>query len=150
MDEFNDSIFNQEQHDNPSTAFLAKKQAGLTANVKGLQNALHDNKASAASGELDWNKLLMNAPDQASKMRIRQAKEIYLEEAKWKQWEEAQLVQEGKISEILSKPIHERNKSWYDDLQRNNPVAYWDVKVQAQKRRDKATMGLGWHLKGIK
>jgi hypothetical protein len=144
-----DNIFNQEQHPNEATAAIAKKHNSLTANSKALQNNFHD-LHKEASREPDWSRMLMQAQSQQAKMQIRAAREVYEEEAKYKAWEAVQQVQDAKISSILSRPTHERNKQFYDDLQRNNPVAFWDVRIQAQKRRDKGTAGLGWHLKGGK
>ncbi|WON72756.1 hypothetical protein [Nitrosospira sp. Is2] len=144
-----DSIFNQEHHSNEATAFLAKKHNSVNEQVKGMRNAFHD-LHKEATGEPDWASMLANATSQQAKMQIRAARETYEEEAKYKAWEAVQKVQEGKISTILSKPITERNKAYYDNLQKTDPNSYWDTKVQAQRRRDIKTLGLAYYLKGVK
>lgn len=146
MDEYNDSIFNQEQHPNEVIATLAKKHNSLTANVKGLQNALHGiNKDE--SREPQWDRMLMQAASQQAKMQVRAARDAYLEDEKAKVWEAMQVQNDGKINQILAKPIHERNKAYYDNLQKADPVAFWDTKVCQQRKQDKEKLGLAYHLK---
>ncbi|PTR15253.1 hypothetical protein C8R31_104282 [Nitrosospira sp. Nsp2] len=141
-----DSIFNQEHHSNEATAFLAKKHNSVMEQVKGMRNAFHD-LHKEATAEPDWSRMLMQAQSQQAKMQIRAARETYEEEAKYKAWEAIQKVQDGKVTQILSKPLHERNKQFYDELRRSDVQSYYDTKVQAQRRRDIQTLGLAYHLK---
>lgn len=140
----------QEKSSNEATAFLAKKNAGVNEQIKGMRNAIHNINKDPNDKEPDWASMLANAKDGLTRMNIRSAREAYNEEMKFNAWEAMQKVQEGKVSSILSKPITERNKAWYDNLQKTDPNSYWDTKVQAQRRRDISTLGLAYHLKGVK
>lgn len=145
-----ESIFNQEAHDNPSTAAIAKKHNSVNEQVKGLASTLRGIHKDEGDAEPDWQGMLLNAKDSTAKMHIRAAREAYKDEQKFKAFEVQQQAQEAKVTNILTTPLHERNKAFYEELQRNSPSLYWNVRIQRQKQRDKETMGLGFHLKGSK
>jgi small-conductance mechanosensitive channel len=143
------SIFNQETHDNPSTAAIAKKHNAVNEQVKNLASTLRGIWKEADS-EPDWQGMLLAAKDSTTKMKIRAAREAYKDEQKFKAFEAQQEAQAAKVTTILTTPQHQRNKSFYEELMRSDPSSYWDVRIQRQKQRDRETMGLGFHLKGSK
>ncbi|SFH61226.1 hypothetical protein SAMN05216299_1353 [Nitrosospira sp. Nsp14] len=144
---FKTSIFDQEESTSESTAFLAKKQNAINEQVKGMTNVFHDLRKDDSDTEPDWQRMLLNAKDSREKMEVRITRERWQEEQKYKLFEEAQAIREGKVNGVLSTPPNLRNKFFYDELQKNDPNTYWDNKVQRQRLNDKKSLGLGFHLR---
>lgn len=149
MNIFDDVIEQQTTHNNPVTQELAKKQMNINEQVREMASIFHkvqkDEKDS--DPEPDWSGLLLNAKDATQKMRIRAAREQWQEDQKIRIFEEQQARFDERVNRLLSTPQAQRNKFFYEELQKIDPNAYWDSRVQKQRQRDRETLKLAYHLK---
>lgn len=120
-------------------------EAPKTDNRDPLQKAAALFHKPTEGSEPDWQALLLNAKDGAEKMKIRSARETYQAEQKFIAFQEAQAAEQARIEQVMKSPG--RNKQFYEELQRNDPRAYWSVPVQRQIKADRAKMGLSYYLK---
>jgi hypothetical protein len=141
------SIFDQTNHDNPSTAAIAKKQAGINEATREMTNIFRDIRKDDDGDTPNWSFMLANAVSSTQKMQVRAAKEEYELQAKHDAWEQAQVRNDARIDSILKKPLHERNKQFWDELQKADSSSFWNARCQRQRQMDKKTLGLAFHLK---
>lgn len=136
-----DSIFKthevkqENRHDTRGTA---------TAKAAGLAQQLHA-ISHQESGEPDWQGMLLQCTSGIDKMKVKEAKAAWQDEQKYKAHLEAQAAMDARIAAIKTMP--NRNKAFYERLQREDGRVYWSTEVQRQIKADKAAMGLGWHSK---
>lgn len=147
MNIFDDVMEQQAEHDNPATAAIAKKQMSLNDQVREMSSLFHQVRKDESDKEPDWKSMLLNATDATQKMRIRAAREAWQEDQKIRIFEEQQAAFDQRVNRLLSTPQAQRNKFFYEDLQKNEPSIYWDSRVQKQRQRDRETLKLAYHLK---
>lgn len=147
MNIFDDVIEQQTDHDNPATAAIAKKQVSLNEQVREMAGALYKANKDESDKEPDWSFLIRNAKSQAEKWKVMAARDAYQEDQKMRIFEEQQARFDERVNRLLSTPLAQRNKFFYEDLQRNDPNVYFDSRVQRQRQRDRETLKLAYHLK---
>lgn len=115
-----------------------------SAKAAGLAQQLHANTHQASS-EPDWQGMLLSASGGIEKMKIKEAKAAWQEEQKYKANLEVQAATDQRIAAIKNMP--NRNKAFYERLQREDGRVYWSVEVQRQMKMDKAALGLNFFSK---
>lgn len=116
-----------------------------TEKAIGLAKQFHSNTHQETGGEPDWNRLLLEAEGGIAKMKVREAKDLWQQEQRWKAHLEQQAAQQERIDQVKKTP--NRNQAFYSELQKNDPRSYWSTDIQRQMRADKAALGLYWHMK---
>lgn len=115
-----------------------------SAKAAGLAQQFYRN-THKESGEPDWRGLMLQASSGIEKMKIKEAQAAYQEEQKWKAHLEAEAAMSNRIAAIKTMP--NRNKAFYERLQREDGRVYWSTEVQKQMKNDRSAQGLNWHSK---
>lgn len=118
--------------------------AGASKALK-LAEQFHANTHQGNSSEPDWQGMMLQAEGGIAKMKIKEAKAAWQDEQKYKAHLEQQAAMDARIAAIKTMP--NRNKAFYERLQREDGRVFWSVAVQQQLRSDKAAMGLHWYSK---
>lgn len=113
---------------------------------KVTKDASFFHKQQGEAGEPDWAGMLLNAKDSTEKYKIRAARDAYQEEKRFNQFQQRQDVERAHIASVLATPV--RNKVFWENLKRTDPRTFYSVEGQRQQKADKASMGLGFYLKG--
>lgn len=119
-------------------------RGATTAKAAGLAQQLHA-ISHQESGEPDWQGMMLQCTSGIDKMKVKEAKAAWQDEQKYKAHLEAQAAMDARIAAIKTMP--NRNKAFYERLQREDGRVYWSTEVQRQIKADKAAMGLYWHSK---
>lgn len=115
-----------------------------TEKAMGLAKQFHSN-THQETGEPDWSRLLLEAEGGIAKMKVRDARQAWLDEKKYAAHLEAQAAMDARIQQVKTMP--NRNKAFYEKLQREDGRVYWSTEVQKQMKNDRSAQGLNWHSK---
>lgn len=115
-----------------------------TEKAMGLAKQFHSNTHQESS-EPDWQGMLLAASSSIEKMKIRDARQAWLDEKKYAAHLEQLAATDSRIAAIKTMP--NRNKAFYERLQREDGRVYWSTEVQKQMKNDRSAQGLNWHSK---
>lgn len=105
------------------------------------------NEIASRAGAIDWQEMLRNASPGPEKWRVLSAKEAYDQERQHQKHSEAMQEKQKEIGAVLALRPADRNKEYYDKMQREQGSLYYRPEIQKQKAQDRRDMGLIWHLK---
>lgn len=116
-----------------------------TAKALKLAEQLHAINHLENSSAPDWQGMMLQAEGGIAKMKIKEAKAAWQDEQKYKAHLEAKAAMDARIQQVKAMP--NRNKAFYEKLQREDGRVYWSTEVQKQMKNDRSAQGLYWHSK---
>jgi hypothetical protein len=141
-------VFGVEGHKEQPKEDIRAKEDVRTAELANAFHQLH--KAATpqlpADKEPDWNYLLRNAKSTREKFEVMAAHDTYKADQKYKAMQQQQAQFEKRVNDVFTIPQHDRNKFFWEELQKSSPSIYFDERIQKQRKRDKEVLGLGFHL----
>lgn len=115
-----------------------------TEKVMGLAQQLHAIRQDNSS-EPDWQGMMLQCTSGIEKMKIKEARQAYIDEQKHKANLEAQAATDGRVAAVKTMP--NRNKAFWERLQREDGRVYWSVEAQRLMKNDRSAQGLNWYSK---